>query len=70
MKINSTKANNMMKTKKRFESPRVLSELMLQTEGFFLASVVDTEITLESTGQKVENHDFSESEFNHEWTSE
>jgi len=60
----------MMKTKQRFESPRVLNELMLQTEGFFLASVVDTEITLESTGQKVENHDFSESEFNHEWTSE
>ena len=60
----------MMKTKQRFESPRVLNELMLQTEGFFLASVVDTEVTLESTGQKVENHDFSGSEFNHEWTSE
>lgn len=43
---------------------------MLQTEGFFLASLVDTEVTLESTGQKVENHDFSGSEFNHEWTSE
>ena len=60
----------MMKTKQRFESPRVLSELMLQPEVFFLASLVDTEVTLESTGQKVENHDFSDSEFNHEWTSE
>ena len=60
----------MMKTKQKFESPRVLGELDIQPSCVLLASVVDTKITIESTGQKVENHDFSGSGFNHEWTSE
>ena len=60
----------MIETKRKFESPRVLGELEIQPACVLLASVVDTKITIESTGQKVENHDFSGSDFNHEWTSE
>ena len=60
----------MMKQKQKFESPRVMGELKLQPEGVLLVSIVDTKVTVETTGQKVENHNFSGSEFNHEWTSE
>lgn len=60
----------MMKQKQKFESPRVMGELRLQPEGVLLVSIVDKEVTVETTGQKVENHNFSGSEFNHEWTSE
>ena len=58
----------MMKNKQKFEAPRILREVELCPEGVLLASVVDTGVKLETTGQKVENHDFSGSEFNHEWT--
>ena len=47
-----------------------MGELRLQPEGVLLVSIVDKEVTVETTGQKVENHNFSGSEFNHEWTSE
>ena len=57
----------MMKQKQIFESPRVMGELRLEPEGVLLVSIVDTKVTVETTGQKVENHDFSGSEFNHEW---
>ena len=60
----------MMKQKHIFESPRVMGELGLEPEGVLLVSIVDTEVTVETTGQKVENHDFSGEAFNHEWTSE
>ena len=57
----------MMKQKQKFESPRVMGELRLEPEGVLLVSIVDTKVTVETTGQKVENHDFSGSEFNHDW---
>ena len=57
----------MMKHKQKFESPRVMGELRLEPEGVLLVSIVDTKVTVETTGQKVENHDFSGETFNHEW---
>ena len=57
----------MMKQKQKFESPRVIGELRLEPEGVLLVSIVDTKVTVETTGQKVENHDFSGETFNHEW---
>lgn len=59
---------SMMKIKQKFEAPRILREMELSPEGLLMASVVDTGVKLETTGQKVENHDFSGSEFNHEWS--
>ena len=56
-----------MNQKQIFESPRVMGELRLEPEGVLLVSIVDTKVTVETTGQKVENHDFSGSEFNHDW---
>ena len=58
-----------MKQKQKFESPRVMGELRLQPEGVLLVSIVDTEVTVETTGQKVENHNFADENggFNHEW---
>ena len=47
-----------------------MGELRLEPEGVLLVSIVDTKVTVETTGQKVENHDFSGEAFNHEWTSE
>lgn len=58
----------MMKTKQKFESPMVLREVEICPEGVLLVSVVDTGVKLETTGQKVENHNFEGGEFNHEWT--
>ena len=57
----------MMKQKQKFESPRVMGELRLEPEGVLLVSIVDTKVTVKTTGQKVENHDFSGETFNHEW---
>lgn len=59
----------MMKTKQKFESPRILGELRLDPSTVLLASIVDTEVTLETTGQKVESHNFADENggFNHEW---
>ena len=57
----------MMKAKKKFESPRVLGELPMSPAGVLLGSLADR-VTIETTGQKVENYDFSHNEFNHEWT--
>ena len=48
----------------------ILGELRLDPSSVILASIVDTEVTVETTGQKVENHNFEGGEFNHEWTSE
>lgn len=44
-----------------------MGELRLEPEGVLLVSIVDTKVTVETTGQKVENHDFSGETFNHEW---
>ena len=53
--------------KKQFVKPVVLAELSLQGDKPILeGSVVDT-TTIVSTGQAVENHDFSGTEFNHQW---
>lgn len=54
---------------KSYERPEVLREVRTETEcAFLLASVVDNLGPVESTGQQVEEYDFStEQSFNHNW---
>ena len=53
--------------KKFYMAPAILREVNLQVEGEILTgSVVDT-TTVVSTGQEVEEYDFSQSDFNHDW---
>ena len=56
-----------MKQKKQFVRPAVLQELFLLPDTPILAGSVADNVTIVSTGQEVEEHDFSGGEFNHEW---
>lgn len=58
-----------MKQKKQFTRPAVLQELSLLPDSPILAGSVVDNTTILSTGQTVENYDFSpeQSDFNHEW---
>lgn len=56
-----------MKQKKQFTRPAILQELSLLPETPILAGSVVDNVTVYSTGQEVENHDFSGDVFNHEW---
>ena len=58
-----------MKQKKQFTRPAVLQELSLLPDTPILAGSVVDNTTILSTGQTVENYDFSpeQSDFNHEW---
>ena len=58
-----------MKQKKQFTRPAILQELSLLPETPILAGSVVDNTTILSTGQTVENYDFSpeQSDFNHEW---
>ena len=58
-----------MKQKKQFIRPAVLQELSLLPDTPILAGSVVDNTTILSTGQTVENYDFSpeQSDFNHEW---
>ena len=53
--------------KKQFVKPAVLGELALQGDKPILEGSVVDNTTIVSTGQAVENHDFSGSGFNHQW---
>ncbi|MBR6001402.1 MAG: hypothetical protein IK045_00880 [Bacteroidales bacterium] len=53
--------------KKQFSSPLILQEVRICAENSFLASVVDNLAPIESTGQEVVEHDFSQETFNHNW---
>ena len=56
-----------MKQKKQFVRPGILQELTLLPESPILqGSVVDNTVIV-STGQDVENHDFSDESFDHQW---
>lgn len=56
-----------MKKKKQFIKPEILRELSLQGDKPILeGSVVDSTAVV-TTGQVVENHDFSGDTFNHQW---
>ena len=48
----------MMKTNKNYRPPMILQEVSVQLERDLLKSLVD-ELLIESTGQQVENYDFS-----------
>lgn len=56
-----------MKQKKQFVRPAVLQELSLLPDMPILAGSVVDNTTIVSTGQEVEEHDFSGGDFNHEW---
>ena len=56
-----------MKQKKQFTRPAILQELSLLPDSPILAGSVVDNVTVYSTGQEVENHDFSGEDFNHEW---
>lgn len=56
-----------MKQKKQFTRPAILQELTLLPESPILqGSTVDNTVIV-STGQDVENHDFSDESFDHQW---
>ena len=56
-----------MKQKKQFVMPAVLQELSLLPDMPILAGSLVDNATIVSTGQEVEEHDFSGSDFNHDW---
>lgn len=56
-----------MKKKKQFVRPAVLQDLSLLPETPILAGSVVDNATIVSTGQEVENYDFSGDDFNHNW---
>lgn len=51
-----------MKKKKQFERPQVLQELTLLPDTPILAGSVSDDMIVVSTGQDVENYDFSDDE--------
>lgn len=58
-----------MRQAKNYAPPIVIKESRIYAETAVLTgSVVDkTVVTIEATEQKVQNYDFSGSEFNHNW---
>ena len=56
-----------MKQKKQFTRPAILQELSLLPDMPILAGSVVDNTTIVATGQEVENYDFSENDFNHNW---
>jgi len=61
------KLNNMMR-KIKFESPAVLKVVHLECESPIMAgSVVTNDTEVKTTGQQVEEYNFSDTQFNQEW---
>ena len=59
-----------MKQKKQFTRPAILQELSLLPDTPILAGSVVDNVTIVSTGQEVENYDFTPSDdspFDHTW---
>ena len=58
-----------MKQKKQFTRPAILQEFSLLPDTPILAGSVVDNTTILSTGQTVENYNFSpeQSDFNHDW---
>ena len=56
-----------MKRKKVYRSPAILREVLLQPEVELLGGSVVDKTMVQSTGQEVEEYDFSQPEFNHDW---
>ncbi|MBR5703184.1 MAG: hypothetical protein IKX45_02925 [Bacteroidales bacterium] len=54
--------------KLKYTAPAVLDDLALELEAEILgASVVTEETTVETKGQEIEVHDFTDSSFNQSW---
>ena len=57
-----------MSKKLTYTAPAVLDDLALELEAEILgASVVTEETTVETKGQEIEVHDFTDSSFNQSW---
>ena len=57
-----------MTDKQKYTAPAVLDDLALELEAEILgASVVTEETTVETKGQEIEVHDFTDSSFNQSW---
>ena len=57
-----------MSKKLKYTAPAVLEDLALELEAEILgASVVTEETTVETKGQEIEVHDFTDSSFNQTW---
>lgn len=50
-----------------YQTPRVLQDLPLELESEILAGSVSEKTTVKSTGQEVEEYDFSTTSFNQDW---
>lgn len=56
-----------MMKRKTFIHPAILQELTLLPETPVLTGSVSDNTTVISTGQAVEEYDFSQDDFNHQW---
>ena len=56
-----------MKIKKQFERPMLLRELAITGDGPILQGSVSDNTTIVSTGQQVQEYNFSGNDFNHQW---
>lgn len=58
----------MSNKKMKYSAPIILEDLALELEAEILgASVVTEETTVETKGQEIEVHDFTDSSFNQSW---
>jgi len=56
-----------MTQKLRYATPIILREVNLHTEGTLLAGSVVDNSNVTSVGQKIDEYDFSQTTFNHDW---
>ncbi|MBR0500136.1 MAG: hypothetical protein IJJ72_03990 [Bacteroidales bacterium] len=56
-----------MKQKLHYETPAIRREVILQTEGEILAGSIVDNADVRTTGQEVQDIDFSDSGFDYTW---
>ena len=61
---------NTMKQKKTFITPAILQALSLHGETPILTGSVAEQTTVTATGQEVQDYDWSDSSFNHNWNNQ
>ena len=61
---------NTMKQKKHFIRPAVLQELSILPETPILAASIVEQTTVTTTGQEIQDYNWNDSSFNHDWGTE
>ena len=61
---------NTMKQKKHFIRPAVLQELNILPETPILQASIVTSTTVTTTGQEIQDYNWNDSSFNHDWGTE